>query len=40
MPGADVVYSTTYTEIEDHAAGQFGEEGWDDCPVCVGMSDR
>jgi hypothetical protein len=32
--GGEIVWSTTYDEIEDHAARQFGEDGWDTCPAC------
>ena len=38
--GREIVYSTTYVEIDDYAAGQFGEDGWSDCPVCVCMAER
>jgi hypothetical protein len=32
----EVVYSTTRDEIEEHAARQFGEEGWVSCGDCGG----
>jgi hypothetical protein len=34
--GDEVVYSTTYGEIEAYAWEQVGEDGWLPCPHCGG----
>jgi hypothetical protein len=40
VAGREVVYSTTLGEIDDYAAGRFGEDGWVACLMCVGGWER
>jgi len=35
----DIVWSTTYNEIDDYASQQFGEDGWTPCPSCHAINE-